>query len=248
MRKAGFTVMMDDFGSGYSSLNTLKDIPVNVLKIDMKFLSSKSNKGRDECILSYVIRMAGWLGMPVIMEGVETKDQINFLKSTGCGYVQGYYYTAPMPVSDYENLISMTPQRSFKSLNENNNVLLSTVWPDQMINDLLFNSVKIPSAICETDNDEFHLIKVNSAFIDSFLGTTALSEISEKLKASVSESDYRNIIEAFKRVGEDKQEISCNFTFFCDGKKEEASICLQYWGKIERSSVLFVQFYFNKLQ
>ena len=97
LQKAGFIILMDDFGSGYSSLNTLKNIPVDVLKIDMKFLSGEAAAaGRNECILASVIRMAGWLEIPVIMEGVETQNQVEFLKSIGCGYVQGYYFAKPM--------------------------------------------------------------------------------------------------------------------------------------------------------
>lgn len=92
LQQEGFIILMDDFGSGYSSLNTLKNIPVDVLKIDINFLSSNGNQGRSECILASVIRMAGWLEIPVVMEGVETLQQVEFLKSIGCGYVQGFYY------------------------------------------------------------------------------------------------------------------------------------------------------------
>jgi len=87
LQAAGFTVMMDDFGSGYSSLNNLKDIPIDVLKIDMKFLSGGGSAGRRECIMASVVDMAAWLDIPVIMEGVETAQQVAFLKSIGCDYV-----------------------------------------------------------------------------------------------------------------------------------------------------------------
>jgi diguanylate cyclase (GGDEF)-like protein len=95
-KKHGFIIMMDDFGSGYSSLNTLKNIPVDILKIDMKFIEGEDKEGKGRIILSSVIRMAGWLGMPVIVEGVEEEYQSNFLRSMGCGYIQGYFYARPM--------------------------------------------------------------------------------------------------------------------------------------------------------
>ena len=105
LQKAGFIIMMDDFGSGYSSLNTLKDINIDVLKLDILFMPKGNDQGKSEKILSSIVRMAGWLGMNVIAEGVETLDQKQFLESIGCGYVQGYYYARPMPVSEYEKLL-----------------------------------------------------------------------------------------------------------------------------------------------
>ena len=103
LQKHGFTILMDDFGSGYSSLNTLKDIPVDILKVDMKFLGTGDENGRSERILASVVHMAEWLDLPVIVEGVETKEQRNFLDSIGCEYAQGYYYAKPMPWEEYEH-------------------------------------------------------------------------------------------------------------------------------------------------
>ena len=104
LHKAGFTILMDDFGSGYSSLNVLKDIELDVLKIDMKFLSKGKDNGRGEKILAAVIQMAKALDMPVIAEGVEEKKQVQMLKRLGCNYIQGYYFAKPMPQEDYERL------------------------------------------------------------------------------------------------------------------------------------------------
>lgn len=102
LHQAGFILLMDDFGSGYSSLNMLKDIDVDVLKIDMQFLSGGVSPGKGKIILESVIQMANNLGIPVIMEGVETLEQKRFLYKIGCNYVQGYYYARPMPQEEYE--------------------------------------------------------------------------------------------------------------------------------------------------
>lgn len=106
LHECGFTLLMDDFGSGYSSLNVLKDIIVDVLKLDMKFMvsSDSENKKRSESIVKNVIRMAKDLNLSVIAEGVEEKEQVEFLNSVGCEYVQGYYFAKPMPVTEYEKL------------------------------------------------------------------------------------------------------------------------------------------------
>lgn len=104
LQEKGFTILMDDFGSGYSSLNVLKDIAVDVLKIDMKFMSDTEIPGRGENILASVVNMAKVLDMPVIAEGVEKESQVRFLKNIGCEYVQGFYYAKPMPSDEYERL------------------------------------------------------------------------------------------------------------------------------------------------
>ncbi len=105
LRSQGFIVEMDDFGAGYSSLNTLKDINVDVLKLDMKFLSDTENLEKEKVILSYVISMAKALGLKVIAEGVETEEQAEFILSYGCEIMQGYYFSKPIPADDFEKLI-----------------------------------------------------------------------------------------------------------------------------------------------
>ncbi len=103
LMKNGFTILMDDFGSGYSSLNMLKDISVNILKIDMRFLDKDDTKSKG--ILESVVHMSKWLNLPVIAEGVETQNQVDFLLGLGCMYAQGYFYFKPMPLKEFEALI-----------------------------------------------------------------------------------------------------------------------------------------------
>ncbi len=103
-RKSGFIVEMDDFGSGYSSLNQLKDMPLDVLKIDMKFLSKAEDNHRAETILRNVLRLSSDLGLFSLTEGVETEDQYKMLNEMGCNLFQGYYFAKPMAVADFEKL------------------------------------------------------------------------------------------------------------------------------------------------
>ena len=97
-RLAGYEVWMDDFGSGYSSLNTLKDYKFDELKIDMVFLSNFNEASRT--IIRSTVRMAKNLGLKTLAEGVETKEQMDFLKGIGCEKVQGYYYGKPLPLKE----------------------------------------------------------------------------------------------------------------------------------------------------
>ena len=104
----GFVILMDDFGSGYSSLNMLKNLSVDVLKIDMEFLAyneSVEQRARGSSILCSVVKMAKWLQLPVIAEGVETREQVEFLRAIDCECVQGYYFSKPVPVAKYEEMV-----------------------------------------------------------------------------------------------------------------------------------------------
>lgn len=106
LRSYGFTILLDDFGSGYSSLSTLKDMNADILKLDMRFLTedpARQKKGSD--ILECVVYMAQRLNMHVIVEGVETKAQADFLRKINCRYAQGYYYYYPMKKEAFQTLL-----------------------------------------------------------------------------------------------------------------------------------------------
>ncbi|GFI15118.1 putative signaling protein [Lachnospiraceae bacterium] len=105
LKEEGFTLLMDDFGSGYSSLNVLLETPFDVIKLDRKFIENMmvSNKGR--LILEQVVLMANKLELGILAEGVETKEQVELLRSIGCDQVQGFYYAKPMPEDAFFELL-----------------------------------------------------------------------------------------------------------------------------------------------
>lgn len=105
LRAEGFITEMDDFGSGYSSLNSLKDIDIDILKLDMKFLAGNRNTEKSKIIISSMINMASALGLPVIAEGVETREQAAMLLDFGCRNMQGYYFSRPVPADEYEKIL-----------------------------------------------------------------------------------------------------------------------------------------------
>lgn len=105
LREQGFVIEMDDFGSGYSSLNMLNDMPIDILKLDMKFIRSEMAKPKSQGILQFIINLASWMNLSVVAEGVETKAQLLRLTEIGCDYVQGYYFAKPMPCQEFEGLL-----------------------------------------------------------------------------------------------------------------------------------------------
>ena len=105
LRQAGFRVEMDDFGSGYSSLNMLTVLPIDALKLDMVFVRNLTADSKEMRMVRLVQEIADFLEVPVVAEGVENKEQLELLKSVGCQYVQGYYFSRPVPGDDFSRFI-----------------------------------------------------------------------------------------------------------------------------------------------
>ena len=105
LRRRGFKIEMDDFGSGYSSLNMLTSLPIDALKLDMKFIRNICVNKKDCALVEIMIKIADLLEVPIIAEGVETKEQADLLKSIGCEIIQGYYFSKPVPSDEFEKFI-----------------------------------------------------------------------------------------------------------------------------------------------
>jgi len=167
LRDSSFLVMMDDFGSGYSSLNMLKSVSVDVLKIDMCFLDIDENEEEKGIgILESVVNMARQMKIPIIVEGVETKKQEDFLLKMGCRYMQGYFYYRPLPIDKFEELIS-----------DERNVDYEGIWCKQveqmhvrefldtnLFNDTMVNNIIGPSAFYEMYDNKIEITRVNEEY------------------------------------------------------------------------------------
>ena len=105
LRELGFEIEMDDFGSGYSSLNMISSMPIDVLKMDMKFIRNIEHNAKDFRLVELVVDIAKYLNVPVVAEGVETETQLQLLKNADCDLVQGYYFSRPLPAEEFEKLI-----------------------------------------------------------------------------------------------------------------------------------------------
>ena len=105
LKKAGFSCSIDDFGKGYSSLGLLKNLPIDVLKIDSLFFDEGPDRNKDMALVEGIIDMVKKFDIRTVAEGIESMDQVEYLKRIGCDYVQGYVFYRPMPQSDYEALL-----------------------------------------------------------------------------------------------------------------------------------------------
>ena len=104
-RDRGFLIELDDFGAGYSSLNMLANLPIDVLKMDMKFMQSVTRDEKSRRMVQIIMEIADFLQVPVVAEGVENEEQYRLLKDMGCQYIQGYYFSRPLPATEFEELI-----------------------------------------------------------------------------------------------------------------------------------------------
>lgn len=105
MKSYGFAVSMDDFGAGYSSLNSLKELPVDVVKLDAEFFRGNDAEGKGKVIVSEAINLAKKLNMRIVAEGIESREQVDFLAEKECDLIQGYYFAKPMPVQEFEKKV-----------------------------------------------------------------------------------------------------------------------------------------------
>ncbi|MEG1181922.1 MAG: EAL domain-containing protein, partial [Oscillospiraceae bacterium] len=211
LQSHGFSIMMDDFGNGYSSLSLLKDILIDALKIDMQFLSVSEFPGRGENIIASVIRMAKWLGIPVIAEGAEKIEQVEFLRSVGCDYVQGYYYARPMPVMDYEQLcINLSLDMQLKNDKKYDSFCYDDLFSINEWMKRLFSNNLQAAIICEYYDDTIELVRVNEAYY-ALVGHEDMVARSSNLLNSLDDKHKAPLLRAFYTCAQTMESTECEY-------------------------------------
>jgi len=238
LQKKGFSILMDDFGSGYSSLNVLKDIAVDVLKIDMKFLDGSGDDGRSENILASVVRMAKWLNMPVVAEGAERKEQVSFLHSIGCEYVQGFYFARPMPVKEYEKLLYEQPyfedDETRRTSNDTN-----AIWTANMQMEMIFSNMMQAAAIYEYSDGNIEVVRVNDAYFDMF-GYHDTDRVHKEIEGSIDHVDRERFMDTFAQVVENQSTAECEVKRFLEsGREIWIKLRLKYINRVGERHIIF---------
>ena len=165
LHELGYIVEMDDFGSGYSSLNVLKDLEVDVIKLDMRFLSGDIG-GRGGTIISSIVQMAKWLGTPVIAEGVETIEQADYMKSIGCNYIQGYLYSKPVPENDFrKKMTQLEHEPMVPPLDLIRTMDAGKFWDPSSLETLIFNNFVGGAAIFTYEDGKAEILRVNKKYV-----------------------------------------------------------------------------------
>ena len=227
LRDYGFTVEIDDFGSGYSSLNMLKDAPVDVLKIDLHFLAKGNNGERADSIMSAIVRMAKMLGMLSIVEGVETQAQIDFLKTIGCTMVQGYYFAKPMPEDEFVDYIRNCDARmeprdprlrdSFKSIDP------EIFWNETVGGPTGIGQMCDACMLIEDYGDRKEVLKVNETYFQTFgFPEMDCSELEEYIHRTGNQEELGKFLkDIFETAADGESNGTGIFTFFKNGEPRE---------------------------
>ncbi len=166
MRKNQMLVEMDDFGSGLSSLNMLKDVPVDVVKLDMGFMRNAMNEERGGVVLGSVIRMLQGLDTPIIAEGVETLEQAEILKNMGCHLMQGFHFSKPMPIDDFEDFLSANSTEEQSGRTSRTHSKLEDLMSFDATSSFLFNNAVGGMILFLTEGGMSESILVNDQFYE----------------------------------------------------------------------------------
>ena len=218
LRDRGIVVMMDDFGSGYSSLNMLKSVPVDVLKIDMRFLEiSEQEEEKGIGILDSVINMAKQMRVPIVVEGVENQKQENHLLKMGCRYTQGYFYYKPMPVDAFEDLISDPRNVNHEGFwcRQTESVHIKEFLDINLFNDVMANNILGPAAFYDLYENNIEITRVNEQYFRlAGISTQEDEDYRKRFWNHVRDDDRQLLVSIFERAYDNPTNGSSGFIHY----------------------------------
>ena len=202
LRDDGFVVLMDDFGSGYSSLNMLSNLRLDAIKLDAHFLHIEPTVGGHGVhILESVVNMAKVMALPIIVEGVENKQQCDFLADLGCQYVQGFYYYRPMPIERFEEIITQKGKLDHRGFvgKTNEQFRLREFLDETIYSDSMLNNILGAVAIYSWSGSHVDIVRFNQQFYES-VGMTEFHERLTNIEQFVPESEKPLLFNALKEA------------------------------------------------
>ena len=207
LKACGYVVEMDDFGSGYSSLNILKNLDVDMIKLDIGFLDG----GRGGIILSSVVQMAKWLGTPVIAEGVETAEQADYMKSLGCNYIQGFLYSKPIPEDEFRKMLLQTVHEpTVPPLTLINAMNAGRFWNPDSMETLIFSNFVGAAALFSYEEGKVELLRVNEKYTQEMaMNMSAQEVIGLNPREGLNEDNWKIFEATIKKAIASGDEESC---------------------------------------
>ncbi len=208
----GYIVEMDDFGSGYSSLNILKDVDFDVVKLDMRFLQKgQESGGRGGIILSSIVRMVNWLQIPIIAEGVETVEQADFLQSIGCDYIQGYLYSKPVPEKEYKQLLKGSQVgKADPHMQIIDTMDVENFWSSESLETLIFSNYVGAAAIFDFKDGNAEILRANKKYIQEFgMNLSERDLINKNLLEFIEGSGKDTYVKMLKEAIQTEDEQEC---------------------------------------
>jgi len=206
----GYKVEMDDFGSGYSSLNVLKDLDVDLIKLDMRFLSGNIG-GRGGTIISSIVQMSKWLNTPVVAEGVETLEQADYMKSIGCCYIQGYLYSKPLTEEAFEEkLRQINHEPTAPAINLISTMDAGKFWDPNSLETLIFNNYVGGAAIFRYYDGKIDILRINQKYMKEIgMNMTEKEILCSDPISSLDEDNRKKFEAALAKAAETGDEVSC---------------------------------------
>jgi diguanylate cyclase (GGDEF)-like protein len=206
LRNNGFMVLLDDFGSGYSSLNMLFELNIDVLKMDAHFLHmDEETMEKGIHILESIVYMAKSMRLPIIVEGVENQGQKEYLQSLGCQYIQGYYFYKPLRIPDFEDLIANpfnVDRKGFVFI-ANEEFRVREFLNDAVYSDAMLNNILGPAAIYSWDKDEVDIIRFNQKF-QEVVDVPDFTERLESIQRFMPPADRKVLFSTLEKARLDK--------------------------------------------
>ncbi len=191
LRNMGFVILMDDFGSGYSSLNMLRNLKVDAIKLDALFLNiNDEDYEKGIHILESVVNMTKTIALPIIVEGVENQKQTDFLVDLGCRYVQGFYFFKPMPISKFEKIISNEKNIDTRGFvcKTNDQIRIREFLDENIYNDTMLNNILGPVAFYSYSGDRVDIVRFNQQFYEA-VNAADFSERLEHIERFLPDDD-----------------------------------------------------------
>lgn len=245
LHELGYIVEMDDFGSGYSSLNVLKDLNVDVIKLDMRFLSGDIG-GRGGTIISSIVQMTKWLNTPVVAEGVETIEQADYMKSIGCSYIQGYLYSKPVTEDEFcEKLVKYDREPVAPAMDLISSMDAGKFWDPNSLETLIFNNYVGGAAIFSYRDGKLDLLRVNQKYVKELgMNMTAKEMLDSDPWKGFDEKNRKIYEDTLKRAIDSYDEETCDtWRIICSKICGEDKICirstLRVIGKTENQYIFY---------
>lgn len=202
LKQQGFLVMMDDFGSGYSSLNMLAHVNVDVLKLDMAFIhTSNLQSQKGVAIVESIANSAKMMNMPIVVEGVETAEQVQFLRNLGCRYAQGYHFFKPMPTTDFEKLLHNKDKLDYRgfSCKLNKEMHVREFIDEHTFTDTMLNNILGAVAFYSLEDGDLTITRFNEQFYRA-ISDGSMQQRQQAIQHYVVKEDWPALYEALDQA------------------------------------------------
>ena len=239
LRREGFRVAVDGFGREGGSLSVLRDMEVDVLKLDTGYFSSSPLPGRGESILASIVRTAKWLHIPAMAIGVERREQADFLRAVGCDFAQGFYFARPMPPADYEREM----ERKKNDTVDSSWFDAHRLWVSDPQMEMAFSDPGQASIIGALEDGHIELLRVNRVYYELF-GIKDSFTVPEDPMDTIEREFHRTLLDACDEAVRTRGSTQCDVVKRRkDGKKLWVSIRLKYLTSMGRKQILYATLY-----